>query len=155
MRTRITLFAMLVTLALAVPAAPATALSLTIGTNATLAPFQPGQTATGSGTITVAAPLGSWTLKVQDSAGGGFMARAATGCAGSDAQLTNRLSVTVTGSGVTSAGSKLIGTTATQVANGPLTVATILTTAYAQIIPASQIMLTGCGYTLTATYTLQ
>jgi len=146
---------MLVALIIAVPAAPASALSLSIETNATLAPFQPGQTATGSGTLTVAAPLGSWTLKVQDSTGAGFMAKAAAGCAGSDAQLTNRLSVTVTGSGVTSAGSKLIDGTATQVANGPLTVATILTTAYAQIIPASQTMLTGCAYTLTATYTLQ
>jgi hypothetical protein len=39
-------------------------------------------------------------------------------------------------------------------ASAPLAAAA-LTTSYSQAIPSAQVMLTGCVYTLTATYTLQ
>ena len=143
------------TLTLAAPVAPVSALSLTIGTSATFSNFRPGQTATGSGSL-LATALPPWTLTVADlGAGAGRMVKSATGCAGSDAQLTNALTVTVTGSG-TSAGAKSISATATTVASGSnILAATVLTTNYSQVIPASQTMLTGCVYRLTATYTLQ
>lgn len=143
--------------ALGVPVPPAFALSLGIGAGASLAPFQPGQTATGSGSL-IAVDLFPWTLTVMDAgAGAGHMVKAATGCVGSDPQLFNALTVTVTGGGVTSPGPKPISGTATTVAsgNGTLSLGITLTTGYSQVIPASQVMLTGCAYSLTATYTLQ
>jgi hypothetical protein len=47
--------------------------------------------------------------------------------------------------------------TPTTVASGTsaLLLPTVLTTNYSQIIPTAQSMLTGCVYSLTATYTLQ
>jgi hypothetical protein len=145
--------------ALCAAAAPAFAgltLSLTAGSTATLTPFGPGSTATGSGTLTASTILG-WTLQVQDlGTGAGRMRAAATGCAGSAAQLTNPLSVTVTGPLATSAGAKSISATPTTVATGSLALAgTALTTSYNQVIPASEVLRTGCAYSLTATYTLQ
>lgn len=145
---------------IATQAAPAMALlSLAVGSGATLSPFRPGQTATGSGALTVTTVL-PWTLTVSDGGtGAGHMVKSAAGCTGSSAQLTNALSVTVTSaaSGFTSAGAKSISASATPVASGStaLLVATVLATNYAQIIPATQVLLTGCVYTLTATYTLQ
>jgi hypothetical protein len=155
MTARIALFMTAATLPLASPAPPASALSLTIGTPATFANFRPGQTATGSGSL-VATALPPWTLTVADlGSGAGHMVKAGTGCNGSDSQLTNALTVSVTGSG-TSAGTKSIGATPTTVASGSnILVAAVLTTNYSQVIPASQTMLTGCVYSLTATYTLQ
>jgi hypothetical protein len=157
MGTRITLVVALAAAAFVAPAAPASALSLTVGTGASLSPFQPGHTATGSGSLT-AIDLLPWTLTVMDAgAGAGHMVRAGTGCTGSDAQLTDSLTVTVTAGGITSAGQKAIGATATTLATGSGTLSggIVLTTAYSQIIPSSQAMLTGCAYSLTATYTLQ
>jgi hypothetical protein len=159
MSMRITLVVTLAAAALATSASPASALSLGIGTGATLAPFQPGRTATGSGSLIVIA-IGSWSLTVKDGGtGAGHMVKAATGCTGSDANLTNALTVTVPSVAgvVTSAGSKSISATATTVATGTTTIlaGVSIATSYAQIIPASQAILTGCAYTLTATYTLQ
>jgi hypothetical protein len=159
---RIALCGALVAVALAALAAPASAvlLSLSAGTGAQLAPFRPGQTATGSGSLTATDPNPTWALTVLDTGtGAGHMVKAPAGCAGSDAQLTNPLTVTVTGSagGITSTGSQAISATATTVASGTsaLLLLTVLTTNYAQIIPPSQSLLTGCVYSLTATYTLQ
>ena len=156
MRTRITLVTTVATLTLAAPATPASALSLTIGTSASFSNFRPGQTATGSGSL-IATALPPWTLTVADlGTGAGHMVKATTGCSGSDSQLTNALTVTVTGSGITSAGAKAIsGTTTTVASGGNVLVAAVLATNYSQVIPASQTMLTGCVYSLTATYTLQ
>jgi hypothetical protein len=156
MLARITFVVTLLAAALATSAAPASALSLSAGTGATLAPFQPAHTATGSGSLTVVDLSLNWTLTVNDAGpGAGHMVKSAVGCSGSDAQLTNALSVTVTGLGVTSTGATVIGATAATVASGPITAGVGLTTGYSQVIPASQTMLTGCAYTLTATYTLQ
>jgi hypothetical protein len=154
--TRTPLVVTLAAAALAASAAPASALSLTVGTGATLAPFQPGRTATGSGSLTAVA-VGSWTLTVKDAgAGAGHMVKAAAGCAGSDAQLANALTVTVPSAGVvTSTGAHPIGATDVTVATGTTTLGVTITTNYSQVIPSSQAILTGCAYHLTATYTLQ
>lgn len=154
--TRIAFVVTLLAAALATAAGPASGLSLAVGTGATLAPLQPGRTATGGGSLTVV-DLSPWTLTVMDTGtGAGHLVKAAgPTCTGSDAQLANPLTVTVTGLGVASTGSTTIGATAATVATGGLTAGLGLTTAYSQIIPASQTMLTGCAYSLTATYTLQ
>lgn len=136
-------------------AAPASALSLGVGTGATLSPFRPGQTATGSGSLTIVS-LGAWTLTVQDNgAGAGHLVKSAVGCTGSAAQTTNPLTVAVTGLGVTSAGAKAIGATPVQVASGGLTAGLLMTTAYSLVIPSAQTLLTGCAYSETVTYTAQ
>jgi len=131
-----------------------TGTSATFGTN-----FDPGGTATANGLLTATNTAASSTLTVGDAGtGAGHMVKAASGCTGSDAQLTNALTTNVTGTGVTSAGVKSIPASASPVtvatASAPIAAAA-LTTAYSQSIPTSQVMLTGCVYTLTATYTLQ
>ena len=45
-------------------------------------------------------------------------------------------------------------TTVASAAN-QLLAANLLTTSYSQVIPSAQVMLAGCVYTMTATYTLQ
>ena len=156
MRTRISLVALL-SAALATSAAPASALSLGLsgGPLPTLTPFQPGQTATGSGALTAISLL-AWTLTVEDAGtGAGHMVKAASGCVGSDAQLTNALTVAVTISGVTSTRRTITATPTTVATGAGLVSAFTVTTNYSQVIPAAQVMRTGCVYTLTATYTLQ
>lgn len=158
---RITLFGILVVVTLTATASTASALglSLTAGGGATLSPFQAGSVATGSGAL-VATTLLPWTLTVKDSGtGAGHMLATGGTCAGSDPQLTSALTVNVTSvaGGFTSAGVTALGATNTTVATGSsaLGVATTLTTNYSQALPATQVMRTGCLYSLTATYTLQ
>jgi hypothetical protein len=137
-------------------------LSLTAGTGAVLATnFSPGNTASSTGLLTATDTNSSWTLQVKDTASSnaGKMKAAAVGCTGSDAALANPLSVNVTSplGGVTSAGSVSISGSNQTVASAsaqPLA-ANLLTTNYSQTIPSSEVMLTGCVYSLTATYTLQ
>lgn len=134
-------------------------LSLAVGAGATLTPLQPGQTATGTGAITATTIL-PWTLTVSDGGvGAGHMVKSAVGCAGSAAQLTSPLAVTVSSSasGFTSSGSRSISASPTQVASGTsaLLLASVFTTSYSQVIPSAQVLLTGCAYTMTVTYTLQ
>lgn len=159
MGSRIALAVTLAVLGSAVSVTPASALlSLSAGAAPTLSPFRPGGTATGGGTLTITTLLAPWTLTVQDNGtGAGRMVPAATGCAGSDPLLTNALTVAVTGpAGVTSAGRRAIGSSAVQVASGGgLLNLAALTTSYSQLIPATQVLGTGCAYNLTAIYTLQ
>ena len=137
-------------------------LSLTAGTGALFTTnFSPGNTATATGALTATDTNSSWTLQVQDTASSnaGKMKAAATGCTGSSAAIANPLAVNVTSplGGVTSAGSVSISGTNQTVASAsaqPLA-ANVLTTNYSQTIPSSEVMLTGCVYSLTATYTLQ
>jgi len=87
------------------------------------------------------------------------MIASAGGCSGSDHKLTNPLQVSVTSplGGVTSAGAITLGSsnqTVASASNQPLTAA-VLTTNYSQTLPGTQVMLTGCVYTITVTYTLQ
>jgi hypothetical protein len=138
------------------------ALSLTAGTGAVFATnFSPGNTAAATGALTATDTNASWTLQVQDTASSnaGKMKAAATGCTGSDANLANALQTKVTSllGGVTSNGFVSISGTNQTVASAtaqPLA-ANVLTTNYQQVIPSSEVMLTGCVYSLTATYTLQ
>ncbi len=156
-----------VTLAIVVlgtgPISTAHALSLGTGTGATLSPLQPGRTAVGSGSLTASTLLSlGWTLTVQAGAGAsaGHLQAAGAGCGGSDPQLSNALSVTVTSTGglggFVSAGAVTIGEAPKQVASATLALLSIaMTTSYSQVIPASEVMRTGCVYGLTITYTLQ
>jgi hypothetical protein len=137
-------------------------LSLAAGTGAVFASnFTPGGTATQTGVLTATDTSPSWTLQVKDGAASnaGHMQAAAVGCTGSDAALTNALTVNVTSvlSGVTSNGvTTIAGTNATVAsATSALLAANVFTTSYSQSIPATQIMLAGCVYSLTGTYTLQ
>ena len=138
------------------------ALSLTAGTGAVFATnFSPGNTASSTGALTATDTSNTWTLQVKDTASSnaGKMQAAALGCTGSDPVLTNPLQVSVTSplGGVNSAGTvSLSGTNQTVAsATNQLLAANVLTTNYSQVIPNSQVLLTGCVYSLTSTYTIQ
>jgi hypothetical protein len=128
--------------------------------NASLSPFAPGKTATGSGVLTATDTSPSWTLQAEDQGtGAGKMLAATAGCSGSDPMLANPLALSVSSSlaGVSSAGQNSLGGTNQTIAsatNQTLT-ADQLTVNYTQVIPPSEAMLTGCIYNLTVTYTLQ
>jgi len=135
-------------------------ISIAIGTPlSAFTNFNPGGSAAASGTLVATDTSAAPGLTIQDTATGhpGHMVAAATGCTGSEAFLANPLGVTVSGTGWTSAtGSPIsVSGTAQSVASAsaPQSAST-LTTAYAQSILISEAMLTGCVYTLTATYTL-
>jgi hypothetical protein len=131
------------------------------GTSATFTTnFTPGGTATATGLLTATNTAASSTLTVGDSgaAPAGHMRATGGTCTGSDADLTNALTTNVTGTGITSSGVTAIpaAASAATVATAAVPIAAkALTTNYSQSIPAAQVMLTGCVYTLTATYTLQ
>jgi hypothetical protein len=102
----------------------------------------------------------SWTLQAKDAGtGAGKMVAGATGCTGSDTTLANPLQISVTSSatGFHSAGAITLSgtnqTVASSTTNG-LTAAA-LTTNYTQVIPGTEVMLKGCVYSITVTYTLQ
>jgi hypothetical protein len=141
-------------------APPAAALiSLTAGPTASLSPFGVGQTATGSSFLTATDPSGTWTLQAQDQgAGAGQMVASPTGCTNSSTPLTNPLQVSVSNapSGVSTSAINLSAAnqTVASATSTPLTAAT-LTTNYTQVIAANQVLLTGCVYTITVTYSLQ
>jgi hypothetical protein len=87
------------------------------------------------------------------------MVASASGCSGSDHKLTDPLQVSVSSSlgGVTSAGTitlRASNQTVASASNQPLAAA-VLTTNYSQTLPSTQVMLTGCVYTITVAYTLQ
>jgi hypothetical protein len=139
-------------------------LALTASVGATFATnFSPGNTASTTGSLTATDTNPGWTLQVADtnSAGGnqGHMLAGASGCTGSDASLASPLSVAVTSplGGVISTGAQALSGTSTTVASATaqLLAASLLTTSYSQVIPATEIMRSGCTYSLTATYTLQ
>jgi hypothetical protein len=178
LRTRKTLFAAVAAAALSSMAAPGAqaastgetiggvasgTIALTAGSGAVFSGFSPGTTATATGALTATTTNPSWTLSVQDNgAGAGHMVSGTPGlCSGSDSQVTNSLEVAVTAplalGGFQSAGAKTISGSPVTVASASaqLLAANVLTTNYTQVIPSSQVMLAGCPYNLTATYTLQ
>lgn len=145
---------------LAAPPPADSALLLSAGPGSTLSPFAPGKTATGSGSVTVTDDNPSWTLQAEDQGtGGGRMVAAAAGCTGSDAILADPLQVSVTSplTGITSAGPISLSSSNQTVvsSSNPTLTAAALSTNYAQVIPLSEAMLTGCVYQITVTYTLQ
>jgi hypothetical protein len=120
--------------------------------------FTSGSTATATGLLTATNTTATSSLSVNDAGAATGHMIAATGatCAAGDQILTNALNVTVTGTGFASAGQTaivagvvVVGTAAAPIAAKPLT------TTYLQVLPDVQRMLTGCVYTMTATYTLQ
>jgi hypothetical protein len=135
-------------------------ITLTAG-GAGLANFAPGSTATGSSTLTATDTSGSWTLQAQDlGSGSGKMVASAGGCTGSSATLDNPLQLSVSGalSGVAYAPAASLSSSARTVASAtsaPMVTPTSFTANYTQVIPASQVLRTGCVYTITVTYTLQ
>ncbi len=135
-------------------------LSLSVPTPVVLSGLAPGTTATGTGALIVISTKGSWSLSVQDEAGGtpGHMAAAASGCSGSESSLISPLTVHVTSllGGVGSSGIVPISGSAQTVATGAGVLGTAaLSTAYSQSVASSETLLAGCSYSLTATYTLQ
>lgn len=121
--------------------------------------FQPGGSATTSGTLVATDTSATPTLQVADATSTtnkGHMQAAAAGCTGSEAVLANALSVTVpSGGGLTSAGPISISGTNQNVAtaSAPIAAATV-TTNYTQNINAGETLLTDCVYNITNTYTL-
>jgi hypothetical protein len=163
-------------LAIAIGASPATAasssqvvagtslgvLAIAAGPAATFTTgFQPGSTATTTGILTLTDTNPIWNLSVRDAGTGspGHMAAGALGCAGSESSLQNPLSVSLTSllGGVTSAGPVSISGSNQTVASATnqLLAASVFTTNYSQTIESSEVLLAGCVYSLTATYTLQ
>lgn len=138
-------------------------LSLTAGTGAILNPtqFSPGNTATGTGALTAVDTSPTWHLQVEDTAATnpGKLAAAALGCTGSDANLADPLQVSVSSvlPGVTSDPAVSLSGANQEVASASsqLLAADVFTTNYSQPIPSTEVMLSGCVYSLTATYTLQ
>jgi hypothetical protein len=138
------------------------ALSLTVGTGALFTTnFAPGATATSTGALTATDTSPSWHLQVKDNGtGAGKMIATGGTCTGSDPTLTNALGVTLNNAGlggVTTDPQVSISGSNQEVAaaTNQLLAANVFTTSYSQAIPSSQVMLTGCVYSLTATYTLQ
>jgi hypothetical protein len=88
------------------------------------------------------------------------MVAAGVGCPSSEPSLLSPLAVNVTGTGVlgsvSSSGAVAISGSAQSVASGSGVLGTAtLTTSYSQSVASSESLLTGCSYSLTATYTLQ
>jgi hypothetical protein len=137
-------------------------LSLSVPTPVGLSGLQPGSTSTGTGSMLVVSTKGSWSLSVQDNAAGtpGHMVAAGVGCSSSESSLVSPLTVSMTGTGVlgsvSSSGAVAISGSAQSVASGTGVLGTaVLTTSYTQPVASSESLLTGCSYSLTATYTLQ
>jgi hypothetical protein len=128
---------------------------------ASLSNFEPGQTATGSGALTVTDNNPGWTLQAQDQGtGAGKMVAAASGCSGSDPLLADPLQLSVTSqlAGVASPPPVTLSPSNQTVASAssqPLLTPTMLTTHYTQVIPLTEPMRVACSYTITVTYTLQ
>lgn len=143
------------------PPGVASALGLTAGTpTVALSPFQPNSTATGTGTL-LPVTGGAWTLQAS-ALSSGFLTAAATGCAHSEATLAHPLTVTVTagigiaGGAVTSSGAIALSGSNQTVATGSGTILTgSLNTAYSQSIGTTEVLLAGCVYSTTVTFTLQ
>jgi hypothetical protein len=123
--------------------------------------FNPGGTALTTGALTATDTSGTWTLQAEDlaSSNAGKMQSSGGTCTGSDAVLTNALTISITSplGGVTpSSAITLSGSNQTvATGSGALLAASVLTTHYSQVIPSAQVMATGCIYSLTTTYTLQ
>ena len=135
---------------------------MTVGTGAPLSSFELGQASTGSGTLSVTATAGTtgWTLQAQDGSGDGSMVAAPTGCAGSDATLSDPIQLAVSSSttGVVSTGTIALSSSAQTVATAsglPALSDVDLTANYTQQIPATERLLTGCAYSITVTFTAQ
>jgi hypothetical protein len=175
MRSRKSLVAGIVAAAALAPASPALALDQTVTGVATDSialsvpvaavfgsTFTPGASVSSTlGAITAVSTDPGWTLSAKETGGDGKMARSIdTGaCATSAPTLTNAAVVNVVpavaDAAITSTQRTLSGTdqVVAQAAAVPLA-ATVFNTAYTQSLPATELLATGCTYTMTTTYTL-
>jgi hypothetical protein len=137
-------------------------LSLSVGTPAAFGTtLSPGTTQTAVGTLLATSTNPSWNLAVRDNAStpGKMDALGGLTCTGSEANLTNALSVNVTGGGTSAGPVSISGVDQTVASAGgsnpdaPLAAAT-LTNNYSQTIGSGETLTAGCVYSLTATYTL-
>ena len=120
--------------------------------------FQPGGTANSAGALLVTDTGSTPTLTAADvtsaSNKGHMQLLNPITCSSSAAFLANPLSVTVTGTGVTSTPISLSGTGQTVAAASAPVAAAVWDTAYQQTIGSGETLATGCVYTVTTTYTL-
>jgi hypothetical protein len=124
--------------------------------------FTPGTTVhTTAGAVTAVSTNPSWTLNAKEASGDGKMSRTITTgvCANSTDILTNAPTLTVTpviaNASITSTAQSLTGSDKLVAAATAVPLAaTVFTTDYAQTLPASEILATGCTYSMTTTYTL-
>jgi hypothetical protein len=124
--------------------------------------FSPGATVNSTlGAITAVSTNPNWTLSAAETGGDGKMARSiADGvCATSTPTLTNAAGITVTpvvpNASITSTARTLSGSNQVVAAASAVPLAaTVFSTTYSQVLPASEILATGCTYTMTTTYTL-
>jgi hypothetical protein len=118
--------------------------------------FQPGGTANTTGALLITDTNATPALTAQDATSvlnKGHM-QPLVACPGSAAFLANPLSVTVTGTSVTSTPISLSGATQTVAAASAPVSAAIWNTAYQQTIGSGETLAAGCVYTVTTTYTL-
>lgn len=124
--------------------------------------FAPGSTVSSTlGAITAVSTDPSWTLSAAESGGDGKMARvsAVAPCDTSAATLTNAASLAVApaiaNGSITSTSRTLSGADqiVAEAAAVPLA-ATVFNTTYTQVIPAAELLASGCSYAMTTTYTL-
>jgi hypothetical protein len=125
-------------------------LGITASGPVTLTTLLPGQTSTGSGSVTVIATLG-WTLNVKDSASSnaGHLQRT-SGSSGTDV-LNHALNWQTSGTGVTGGSGSLSGTDATA-ATGNL--ARTVNVSYSQQADSDELLASGSVYGLTVTWTI-
>jgi hypothetical protein len=139
-------------------------LSLSVNTPAAFgSTLSPGTTATGTGGLLATSTNPSWTLSAKDAAAttpGKMDSAGGPLCTGSESSLQSAVSVTISGGG-TSAGpvtlsgvDQKVASAGGSVPTAPLAAA-VLTTGYSQAIASTEVLTTGCVYSLTATYTLQ
>jgi hypothetical protein len=126
-------------------------LGLSVSGPVVLAPFAPGQTATGSGTVSVIS-TGPWVLRVQDLDGTtpGHLRRT-VGTTGATS-LADALDWQATPSLGGSGGSGTLSGSATAAASG--TFSNVVTMDYSQHIGATEQLATGSVYGLTVTVTV-
>jgi hypothetical protein len=143
-------------------------LTLTAGTPSAFTSFTQGgsyASNTAVGALTAVDTSPTWALSVQDNGNDGHLQATGGACSGSATELGNPLKVTVTNplGAVHSDGLVTVPgkspASAVEVANDGtgtlLNTASAFVTTYGQQIDNTESLLTGCVYTLTATYTLQ
>jgi hypothetical protein len=159
LRGVIACFALAAICALALPVpASSLVLGLSISTPAgPLTPFHPGTTGIATSALTVTGLLG-WTLQVADTNGaspakGHLLQGTGASCSLGEANLANPLTVTASGSGVTSNGPVSLSATNQTVATGNTFLAGGINISYSQAIAATEMLESGCLYSVTVTYT--
>jgi hypothetical protein len=133
-----------------VTASVANVLALTVSGPVVLTSLTPGQSSTGSGTLSVVA-TGPWVLRLSDAAASNAGHLQRTVGSSGETVLTHALDWATSGTGVTGGSGTLSGT-ATVGASGTLT--KTVTTSYTQQVDSDELLAFGSVYGLTVTWTL-